>query len=73
MDIKYLLLFLMRLDAFVCSLFTCVLFLCLSSSFCSGVRRYVLLTYYTCFNQLGEELLHASLSQKITLILNYSL
>ena len=49
MDIEYLLLFLMRLDAFVCSLFTCVLFLCLSSSFCSGVRRYVLLTYYTCF------------------------
>ena len=55
MDIEYLLLFLMRLDAFFCSLFTCMLFLCLSS-FCSGVRRYVLLTYYACFNQLGEEL-----------------
>ena len=73
MDIEYLLLFLIRLDAFVCSLFTCVLFLCLSSTFCSGVRCYVLLTYYTCLNQLGEELLHASLSQKIRLILNYSL
>ena len=52
MDIEYLLLFLMRLDAFFCPLFTCMLFLC----FCSDVRRYVLLTYYACFNQLGEEL-----------------
>ena len=33
MDKEYLLLFLMGLDAFVCSLFTCLLFLCLSSSF----------------------------------------
>ena len=33
MDIEYLLLFLMRLHAFVCSLFSCLLFLCLSSSF----------------------------------------
>ena len=47
MDIEYLLLFLMRLDAFVCLLFTCLLFMCLSSSFVLvlGATCYLLIVH----------------------------
>ena len=58
MDIKYLLLFLMRLKIFVCSLSTCLLFLCLSSSFVqvSSAMYYLLIMHVSTI--LDKKLLH---------------
>ena len=58
MDIKYLLLFLMRLKIFVCSLFIRLLFLCSSSSFVqvSSAMYYLLIMHVSTI--LDKNLLH---------------
>ena len=58
MDIKYLLLFLMRLKIFVCSLFTCLLFLCLSSSFVQVLSAMYYLLIMHVSTILDKNLLH---------------
>ena len=58
MDIKYLLVFLMRLKLFVCALFTCLLFLYLSSSFVQVLSAMYHLLIMHVSTILGKNLLH---------------